>query len=164
LIVASCSDTETPTNPTGIVNVAGLWTGTYRIRSCTDTVAGMPGTFCAPLIAPSAPLQRVRLSLQQTDDRVVGNLELSGWIVRSVIVSGVVQEGGSVVLDGMTTWTDAACPTAQNRLTLTFWNSIVNRSQDAMTGDFKLTAVVRMNACVFAELSIDADTLELARQ
>lgn len=165
---ASCSDSETPTNPSGVAQVAGTWTGNFRIAACTDTLNGAAGTFCANLVGASAPRQPITLALQQTDNQVVGNIQFSGWYVRSVVVTGIVQEGGAVILEGTTSWTEPVCATAPapvpGRLTLTLWNSLVNRTSDGMTGDFRLTATTRTTPCAFGDVSIQADTLTLTRQ
>jgi hypothetical protein len=167
-LTASCSDDVTPTNPSGVAQVAGTWTGNFRIASCTDTLNGAPGTLCTTLTSPTAPRQPITLSLQQTDDRVVGNLSFTGWYVRSLVVTGIVQPGGAVILEGTATWTEPACPTATTpvpgRLTLSLWNSLVNRTSDGMTGDFRLTATTRTMPCAFGEVSIQADTLTLTKQ
>jgi hypothetical protein len=165
---ASCSDSETPTNPSGVAQVAGTWTGNFRIAACTDTVNGVPGTLCTNLTGATAPRQPIALSLQQTDDRVVGNIQFTGWFVRSLVVTGVVQPGGAVLLEGTTTWTEAVCPTATTqipgRLTLTLWNTLVNRTSDGMTGDFRLTGTTRTTPCAFGDVAIQADTLTLTKQ
>jgi hypothetical protein len=167
-LTASCSDSETPTNPSGVAQVAGTWTGNFRIAACTDTLNGAPGTLCASLTGATAPLQPITLTLQQTDDRVVGNIVFSGWYVRSLVVTGIVQPGGAVILEGTTTWTEAVCQTATTpvpgRLTLSLWNSLVNRTSDGMTGDFRLTGTTRTAPCAFGEVTITADTLTLTKQ
>lgn len=164
LSASGCSDTETPTNPTGIPDVAGSWTGTYRIRTCTDTIAGAPGPVCGPLTGTSAPMQPIRLGLQQTGDQVVGSLDFSGWYVRSLVVSGMVQQGGAILLTGSTSATDPTCPTVQSRLALTIWTSTLNRARDGITGDFRISGNVRTTGCVFSEFAIEADTLQLTKQ
>jgi hypothetical protein len=165
---ASCSDSETPTNPSGVAQVAGTWTGNFRIAACTDTLNGAPGTFCANLTGASAPLQPITLALQQTDRQVVGNIQFSGWYARSVVVTGIVQEGGAVILEGTTSWTEQVCPTSTTpvpgRLTLSLWNSLVNRTSDGMTGDFRLAVTTRTAPCAFGEVAIQADTLTLTKQ
>ena len=165
---ASCSDSETPTNPSGLAQVAGTWTGNFRIAACTVTLNGAPGTLCANLTGATAPRQPITLALQQTDDNVVGNIQFTGWYVRSLVVTGIVQPGGAVILEGTTTWTEAVCPTATTqvpgRLTLTLWNSLVNRTSDGMTGDFRLSGTTRLAPCAFGEVSIQADTLTLTKQ
>jgi hypothetical protein len=164
----SCSDSETPTNPSGVAQVAGTWIGTFRIASCTDTLNGAPGTFCTNLVGPTAPSQPITVSLQQTDDQVVGNVQFTGWIVRSVVVTGIVQEGGAVNLEGTTSWTEPACATATTqvpgRLTLTLWNTIVNRTSDGMSGDFRVTTTTRTTACAFGDVSIQADTVQITKR
>jgi hypothetical protein len=168
LITASCEDSETPTNPSGVAQVAGTWTGNFRIAACTDTLNGNPGTLCTTLLGPTAPRQPITLALQQTDDRLVGNIQFSGWYVRSLVVTGLVQPGGAVILEGTTTWTEPTCPTAltpvPGRLTLTLWNTLVNRTSDGMTGDFRLSGTTRTTPCAFGEVSIQADTLQLTKQ
>jgi hypothetical protein len=168
LFTASCEDSETPTNPSGVAQVAGTWTGTFRIAACTDTLNGAPGTMCSTLVGASAPLQPITLALQQTDDRLVGNIQFSGWYVRSLVVTGLVQPGGAVILEGTTTWTEPACPTAltpvPGRLTLTLWNTLVNRTSDGMSGEFRLTGTTRTAPCAFGEVSIQADTLQLTKR
>jgi hypothetical protein len=165
---ASCSDSETPTNPSGVAQVAGVWTGNFRIAACTDTLNGAPGTLCSNLTTATAPRQPITLSLQQTDDKVVGNIQFTGWYVRSIVVTGIVQPGGAVLLEGTATWTEPACPTATTpvpgRLTLTLWNSLVNRTSDGMTGDFRLAGTTRTAPCAFGEVTIQADTLQLTKQ
>jgi hypothetical protein len=168
LFTGSCSDSETPTNPSGVAQVAGTWTGNFRIAACTDTLNGDPGTFCAPLLGAAAPRQPITLALQQTDDKVVGNIQFSGWYVRSLVVTGLVQAGGAVLLEGTTTWTEPACPTVvtpvPGKLTVTLWNTLVNRTSDGMSGDFRLTATTRTAPCAFGEVAIQADTLQLTKQ
>jgi hypothetical protein len=84
------------------------------------------------------------------------------------VVTGIVQPGGAVILEGTTTWTEPVCATATTpvpgRLTLTLWNSLVNRTSDGMTGDFRLTGTTRTTPCAFGEVSIQADTLQLTKQ
>lgn len=168
MFTASCSDSETPTNPSGVAQVAGTWTGTFRIAACTATVNGEPGTFCNNLVGTAASTQPITLSLQQTDDQVVGNIQFTGWYVRSVVVTGIVQTGGAVILEGTTTWTEPPCATATTpipgRLTLSLWNSFVNRTSNGMTGDFRLTATTRTTPCAFGDVAITADTLTLTRR
>lgn len=168
IFTASCSDSETPTNPSGVPQVAGTWTGTFRIAACTATLNGEPSTFCNNLTGAAAPNQPITVSLQQTDDQVVGNVQFTGWYVRSVVVTGVVQAGGAVILEGTTTWTEPACSTSTTpvpgRLTLSLWNSLVNRTSDGMTGDFRLTGTTRTTPCAFGEVSIQADTLQLTKR
>jgi hypothetical protein len=64
--------------------------------------------------------------------------------------------------------TEAVCPTATTqvpgRLTLTLWNTLVNRTSDGMTGDFRLTGTTRTTPCAFGEVAIQADTLTLTKQ
>ncbi len=69
-LTASCSDDVTPTNPTGLPQVAGTWTGTYRIASCTDTLNGAPGTLCASLTSATAVRPPMMLTLQQTGRQI----------------------------------------------------------------------------------------------
>ena len=122
--------------------VAGTWTGNFRIAACTDTLNGAPGTLCTSLTGATAPRQPITLALQQTDDKVVGNIQFTGWYIRSLVVTGIVQPGGAVILEGTTTWTEPVCATAitpvPGRLTLTLWNTLVNRTSDGMSGDFRL--------------------------
>lgn len=169
LIAGSCDDdNDSPTNPSGVANVAGTWAGTFRIAACTDTLNGAPGTVCSTLSGTTAPLQSIRLALQQTDDRLVGNIQFSGWSTRSLLVTGVIQPGGAVLLEGTTTWTEPNCATATTqvpgRLQLTLWNSLVNRTSDGMTGDFRVSTTTRTTPCAFGEVSIQADTLQLTKQ
>ena len=100
---ASCSDSETPTNPSGVAQVAGTWTGNFRIAACTDTLNGAPGTLCANLTGASAPRQPIRSRCSRRTIEVVGNIQFSGWYVRSLVVTGIVQAGGAVILEGTTT-------------------------------------------------------------
>jgi hypothetical protein len=169
LITSACDDDNaSPTNPSGVANVAGAWTGTFRIAACTDTLNGAPGTLCSTLTGATAARQPITIALQQTDDKLVGNIQFGGWYVRSLVVTGLIQPGGAVLLEGTTTWTEPACPTAPTpvpgRLTLTLWNTLVNRTSDGMTGDFRLTATTRTAPCLFGEVSIQADTLQLTKQ
>jgi hypothetical protein len=169
LFAASCDDDDvTPTNPSGVAQVAGTWVGTFRIAACTDTLNGAPGTLCSTLTGTTAPTQPIRIALQQTDDRLVGNIQFSGWNTRSLVVTGLIQPGGAVLLEGTTTWTEATCPTSTTqvpgRLSVTLWNSLVNRTSDGMTGDFRVTATTRTVPCAFGEVAIQADTLQLTKQ
>lgn len=168
IFTASCSDSETPTNPSGLAQVAGTWSGTFRIAACTDTLNGAPGTLCTNLTGATAPNQPITLSLQQTNEQVIGNIQFTGWYVRSLVVTGIVNEGGQVILEGTTTWTEPACPTATTqvpgRLTITLWNSLVNRTSDGMTGDFRLSGTTRTAPCAFGEVAIQADTLQLTKR
>jgi hypothetical protein len=169
IFTASCSDSETPTNPSGVAQIAGTWTGTFRIAACGHTLSGDPGTACNTLIGATAPTsQPITLTLQQTGDQVVGNIAFTGWYSRQVVVTGMVQPGGALNLQGTTTWTEVVCPTATTQvpgqLTVSLWNSLVNRTSDGMTGDFRVTATTRTPACAFGELSIQADTLQLTKR
>jgi len=169
IFTASCSDSETPTNPSGVAQIAGTWTGTFRVAACGHTLSGDPTTFCNTLIGATAPTtQPITLTLQQTGDQVVGNIAFSGFVTRSVVVTGVVQPGGALNLTGTTTWTEPVCPTAPvpvpGQLTISLWNSLVNRTSDGMTGDFRVTATTRVTPCAFGELSIQADTLQLTKR
>lgn len=169
IFTASCSDDDiTPTNPSGVPQVAGTWTGTYRIATCTDTLNGAPGTLCANLTGATALRPSITVTLQQTDDKVVGNVVFSGWYVRSIVVTGLVQAGGAVLLEGTATWTELTCTTATTQvpgqLTLSAWNSVVNRTSDGMTGDFRLSGTTRTTPCAYGEVTIQADTLQLTKQ
>jgi hypothetical protein len=165
---ASCSDSETPTNPSGVAQISGTWTGNFRVASCTDTLNGAPGTFCTPLTVQPPVLQPLTLTLTQTNNQVIGNIQFSGWYVRSLVVSGIVEEGGGLHLEGTTSWTEPVCPTATTpvpgRLTLTGWNTLVNRTSDGMTGDFRLTATTRTTPCAFGEVTLQADSLQLTKR
>src|SRR5690349_13274955 len=134
----ACSDNKTsPTTPTGIPNVAGTWTGTYHIKTCTDTVNGTPGTTCAAVTDPvggtnAASKQPVQLVLTQQNDQVGGTLVFSGWYVQSVPVTGTIGSSGRLWLQGTVQTTDTACPTTIMTFTLGTWFSDLNREQNEM--------------------------------
>lgn len=162
LSTSSCGDDKTPTNPSGVPNAAGVFTGTYRIKSCTDLVNGTAGTMCASLLATTAPL---RLSLQQTNDQLVGNIQFSGWYVRSLIVNGTITPEGVILMNGQTTWVETGCPAITNQLIVNPFSATLNRALDGMTGDFRFVGSARVGTtgCVFAQVTMEADTLTLAK-
>jgi hypothetical protein len=172
LIVAGCSDDSvTPTNPSGIPNVAGTWTGAYRVKTCSEEFIGVTGTppatiqICPTITGDTAIRQPMTLTLQQTEDRLIGNIQFSGWFVRSLVVTGNVNRDGAVVLTGMASTTDTTCPTVQNRIVLNYWVTTLSRAQDAITGEFGMLGTRRIGTtgCVFDDVTITADTLSLTR-
>jgi hypothetical protein len=166
LAASSCGDDVTPTNPSGVPNAAGVWVGTYRIKTCTDVVSGAPvGTVCTPLLAATAPTQPVRLSVQQTNDQLIGNIQFSGWYSRSLILNGSITRDGEIVLNGTAPFVDPACPAVTNVVSVNPFTSTLNRALDGMTGNFKFVGSARVGTtCVFAEVTIDADTVTLTKQ
>jgi hypothetical protein len=173
---SACSDSVTPTNPSGIPNVAGTWSGTYHIKTCTDTINSATstinsgtGTLCATVVDSSsatnpASTQPVQLTLTQQKDQLTGTLSFSGWYVLNVPVTGSIVTSGRVYLQGSGTITDTGCPTTTGTFTLSTWVSDLNRPQDGLTGVFTFAANKRLNACVFDNLTMQADTVVITRK
>jgi len=169
LFMSACSDSVTPTNPTGVPNVAGVWSGTYHIKSCTDTINGAPGTLCATVTDSTtattpASTQPVQLTLTQQKDQLTGTLAFTGWYVVNVAVTGTVVTSGRVHLEGNAAFTDTACPTTTGHFTLSVWTSDLNRSQNGMIGEFSFTGNKRLSACLFSDLAVTADTVDISRK
>ena len=169
--VSGCSsdDNKSPTTPTGIPNVAGTWSGTYHIKQCTDTVNGAPGTLCATVTDPAtgtntASTQPVQLVLSQQNDQVGGTLVFSGWYAQSVPVTGTIGSSGRLWLQGTIAVTDPACPTATGTFTLGTWFSDLNRQQNEMIGSFNFTTKKRLSACLFADLNVTIDTVDITKK
>jgi hypothetical protein len=166
ILAPACSDDDssTPTNPTGIPNVAGAWSGAYRIKTCTETFAGTTGQTCPGLVG-TATRQPIRFTLQQTDNQLVGNLELSGWYVRTLLVTGTIDRNGQIILRGSASTGEPLCPTVTNRITLNFWASTLNRTLDGQVGEFGILGSKRVGAtgCVFSDITIEADTLDVTK-
>jgi hypothetical protein len=169
--VAGCSDDNntSPTTPTGIPKVAGTWSGQYHIKGCTDTVNGVPGTVCATVTDPTggtnaASTQPVQLMLTQQSDQVGGTLVFSGWYVQNVPVTGTIGTSGRLWLQGSIAITDPACPTTTGTFTLSTWFSDLNREQNEMVGTFNFTTRKRLSACLFADLSLQIDNVDIKRK
>ena len=168
---SGCSDDSntSPTTPTGIPNVAGTWTGTYHIKQCTDTVSGTPGTLCATVTDPAggtntASTQPVQLVLSQQNDQVGGTLVFSGWYAQSVPVTGTIGTSGRLWLQGTIALTDPLCPAATGAFTLGTWFSDLTRQQNEMIGGFTFTTKKKVSACIFADLSVNIDTIDITRK
>lgn len=162
-VASSCGEDEMPTNPSGVPNAAGVFRGTYRIRTCTE-VASVTTNVCGPLVnATGQPLQ---LSIQQINDQLVGNVQFSGWYTRSLILNGTITRDGNIVMSGTAPWVDASCPQVTNTLSVNPFTATLTRASDGMNGDFRFIGSVRASttACVFAEVTIDADSLTLTKQ
>ncbi len=170
--IAGCSDdsdNKSPTTPTGIPNVAGTWSGTYHIKQCTDTVNGAPGTLCATVTDPAggintASTQPVQLVLSQQNDQVGGTLVFSGWYAQSVPVTGTIGSSGRLWLQGTIGVTDPACPTTTGTFTLSTWFSDLNREQNEMVGSFGFTTKKRLSACLFADVNVSIDTVDITKK
>lgn len=164
-VASSCGDDEMPTNPSGVPNAAGAYRGTYRIRTCTET-ATVTSNVCGPLTGATATTQPMQLSIQQINDQLIGNLQFSGWYTRSMILNGSINPDGVIVMNGTTPWVDAACPQVTNTVTVSPFTATLTRAQDGMSGDFKFVGSARVSptACVFAEVTIEADSVTLTKQ
>jgi hypothetical protein len=169
--VAGCSsdNNTSPTTPTGIPNVAGTWTGQYHIRVCTDTINGAAGTVCATVLDPAtgtnaASTQPVQVMLTQQGDQVGGTLVFSGWYVQSVPVTGTIGTSGRLWLQGTIAVTDPACPTTTGTFTLSTWFTDLNRERNEMIGSFNFTTRKRLSACLFADLNVQTDTVDITRK
>jgi len=165
---ASCGDdtNSTPTNPTGIPTVSGTWSGQYHIKTCTDTINGAAGTVCAGFLDPAggtnaASTQPVQLMLTQQNDQVGGTLVFSGWVVQSVPVTGTIGSSGRLWLQGTIAITDPLCPTATGTFTLNGWFSDLNRERNEMIGQFGFTTKKKLSACLFSDLNMQADTVDI---
>jgi hypothetical protein len=168
---SACSSdtTNSPTTPTGIPNVAGTWTGQYHIKACTDTVNGTPGTVCAAVVdtggtTTAASTQPLQLVLTQQSDQVGGTLTFSGWYAQSVPVTGTIGTSGRLWLQGTLRLTDPACPTMTGTFTLSGWVTDLNRQQNELIGGFNFTTKKRLTACLFADLSVQTDTVDITRK
>jgi hypothetical protein len=171
IAAAACSsdDTKSPTAPTGIPTVAGTWAGQYHIKNCTDTVNGVPGTLCATVTDSStattpASTQPLQLTLTQQGDQVGGTLAFTGWYVQNVPVTGTIGTSGRLWLTGALTFTDPACPTTTGRVTVSAWVTDLNRERNELIGAFTLTGNRRLSACLFSNVAVDADTVDITRK
>jgi hypothetical protein len=167
----SCGDDNntSPTSPTGIPTVSGTWTGTYHIKTCTDTVNGAPGTLCATVLdttstTNTASTQPITVTLTQQSDQVGGTVAFSGWYVQSVPVTGTVGTSGRVWLQGSVAFTDAACPAATGTVSLSGWVTDLNREQNRLIGVFNLTGLRKMSACLFANINVSADSTDVSKK
>jgi hypothetical protein len=169
--VAGCSgdNNTSPTTPTGIPSVAGTWTGKYHVKACTDTINGAAGTVCATVLDPAtgtnaASTQPVQLMLTQQGDQVGGTLIFTGWYVQNVPVTGTIGTSGRLWLQGTIAVTDPACPTTTGTFTLSTWFTDLNREQNEMIGGFNFTTKKRLSACLFADLNVQTDTVDISRK
>ena len=168
---ASCSDDEnkTPTNPTGIPTVSGTWTGTYHIKTCTDTVNGAAGTLCATVLdttttTNTSSTQPVTVTLTQQNDQVGGTVAFSNWYVQTVPVTGTIGTSGRLWLQGSVTFTDPACPTVTGSVALSAWVTDLNRERNEFIGVFNITGLRKMSACLFANITVSADSVDVIKK
>ena len=163
---SSCGEDEMPTNPSGVPNVAGVYAGTYRIRTCTET-ASVASNVCGPLIGAGPTTQPLQLSMQQINDQLVGNVQFSGWFTRSIILNGTISRDGGIIMSGTTPFVDPACPAVTtNTVSVNPFTATVTRGSDGMNGDFRFIGSARISptTCVFAEVTIDADSVTLTKK
>jgi hypothetical protein len=171
LAAVSCSDDENknPTTPTGIPTVSGTWSGTYHVKTCTDTVNGAAGTLCATVLdtgttTNNASTQPLQVTLTQQSDQVGGTVAFTGWLAQSVPVTGTVGSSGRVWLQGAVAFTDAACPAVTGTVTVSGWITDLNREQNELIGAFNLTGLRKMSACLFANVTVSADTVDIKKK
>jgi hypothetical protein len=167
----SCGDDEnkSPTTPTGIPTISGSWAGTYHIKTCTDTVNGAAGTLCATVLdttttTNTASTQPVQVVLTQQNDQVGGTVTFSGWYVQTVPVTGTVGSSGRIWLQGTVAFSDTACPAVTGTVSLSGWVTDLNREQNEAIGVFNLTGLRKMSACLFANISVTADSVDIKKK
>jgi hypothetical protein len=171
-MVSSCGDDKTgsTTAPTGIPNVAGTWTGQYHIKACSDTINGAPGTVCAGFVDPGSgaananSTQPMQLMLTQTSDQVGGTLVFSGWYVQNVPVTGTIGTSGRLWLQGTLAISDPTCPTASGMFVLSGWITDLNREQNELVGGFNFTTKRKLSACLFSDLTVQTDTVDIKKK
>jgi hypothetical protein len=170
--LAGCSDDDenkSPTNPTGIPVVSGSWSGTYHVKTCTDTVNGAAGTLCATVLDPAtgptpASTQPIAMTLTQQSDQVGGTVTFSGWYLQTVPVTGTIGTSGRLWLQGTVTFTDPACPAVTGPVTLSGWVTDLNRERNEVIGVFNISGLRKLSACTFANINVSADAADLTKK
>lgn len=183
MMATACgSDSDSPTQPTNVPPVAGTWRGTYQVRTCTEPpLLPVGASVCSSLIAPPGTTgtpQPVQFTLAQNETVLSGTITFGGWLgsgtqapapapVTGVTVplTGLVDRGGTILLQASQNTNDPACPNATIRTVLTTLNATVNRDRNGMQlGTFQLTTSRRVGTtgCNYYEVAISADQLTVA--
>jgi hypothetical protein len=172
LATASCSnddENKTPTSPTGIPTVSGTWSGTYHIKTCTDTVNGAAGTLCATVLdtattTTAASTQPLTVTLTQNNDQVGGTVAFSNWYLQTIPVTGTIGSSGRLWLQGSVAFTDPLCPAVTGTATLSAWVTDLNRERNELIGVFNITGLRKMSACLFANITVTADSVDITKK
>lgn len=187
MMASACgSDNDSPTTPTDTPSVAGAWTGTYHVKACTDSpLVPATGLACPALLAATATTQPVQFVLTQKNTALTGTITFGGWLSTTTTtgtgatavttttgltlpVTGVIDRGGTLLLQATNSATDAACPGVLMPTTMTNLNITLNLAKNGMTlGTFQLTTNRRVSAtsCALNAIAVDADqtTMTLTR-
>lgn len=187
MMASACgSDSDSPTTPTDTPSVAGTWTGTYHVKTCTDSpLVPATGLVCPALLAATAPTPPVQFVLTQKDTALSGTISFGGWLATTTTtgtgatattttipltlpVTGFVDRGGTLLLQATNSATDAACPGVLMPTTVTNLNITLNLAKTGMTlGTFALTTNRRVSttSCALNTITIAADqtTMTLTR-
>jgi hypothetical protein len=174
---------DSPVAPTDTPNVAGAWTGTYHVKTCTDSpLVPAAALACPALLAATATLQPVTFTLTQKDTVLAGTITFGGWLSTTTVtgtgatavttttgltlpVTGLIDRGGTLLLQATNSATDAACPGVLMPTTLTNLNITLDLAKTGMTlGTFQLTTNRRASAtgCALNTIAIQADQTTMA--
>lgn len=180
------SDNDSPTKPTDTPSVVGTWTGTYHVKTCTESpLTPATAVTCPALLSATATTQPVTFTLTQRDTALSGTITFGGWLNTATTttgtggtpvttttpltmpVTGLVDRGGTLLLQATKTSTDTACPTASLTTTMTNLNITLDLAKTGMTlGTFRLTTNKRVSttSCALNEITIDGDQTTVALQ
>jgi hypothetical protein len=185
MMASACgSDNDSPTTPSDTPNVAGTWTGTYHVKTCADSPL-VPATAlaCPTLLAATAPMQPVTFVLTQKDTALTGSITFGGWLSTTTTtgtgataittttgltlpVTGLIDRGGTLLLQATNSATDVACPGVLMPTTVTNLNITLNLAKNGMTlGTFQLSTSRRVSTttCALNTIAIEADQTTMAR-
>jgi hypothetical protein len=175
MLVSACgSDSDSPTQPSNIIQVAGTWTGTYLVTRCTEppllplgapvcnSLVPVPGTTGTP--------QPLTFRLTQNDTVLGGTMTFTGWLGTTgltVPLTGSIEKGGAFLLQATQNTNDPACPALTIRTTLSNFTATINRDRNAMTlGTFQLVTSRRAGTtgCVYYDVEISAEQMAATLQ
>lgn len=167
-LLAACS-TQPPTSPSVVTppaprvftgNLTGTWTGRYTITSCTPTTAPHACTNYVPA-TPGA----VTLTLTQSGRQLSGTFT-SDFVSLTVPISGAVDEGGKVTLQG-TYQAFAQCfgfvsSTLVDTIAVRNWQAEVTKSGEIL-GTFVQSRRHSLSSCYYTLFDFSTELLSLAR-
>jgi hypothetical protein len=120
--------------PPPVVNYAGVWTGTYRIDSCTDLdPAGlMPVHICGYLLRDNV----FEFTLTQSGDRVAGRYRLVSYLISCPCAGdyGTFDMSGTVSPDGTLTVEASGIPRGSGLQGATMTFTLRQPAAGALTG------------------------------
>jgi hypothetical protein len=84
--------------------------------------------------------------------------------VQTVPVTGTIGTSGRIWLQGTVAFTDTACPAVTGTVTLSGWVTDLNREQNEAIGVFTVTGLRKMSACLFANINVSADGVDIKKK